>query len=75
MSTKPEGNHSLLWGEACGLSVLLLPLRFSAAGSPAGFRFLSLSGCPPTAEALLYGILQLQKKIKREKKIQIWYRK
>jgi len=22
-------------------------------------------GCPPTAEALLYGILQLQKKIRR----------
>ena len=25
-------------------------------------------GCPPTAEALLYGILQLQKKIRREAK-------
>ncbi|KAM6993062.1 NADH dehydrogenase [ubiquinone] iron-sulfur protein 7, mitochondrial [Melospiza melodia melodia] len=32
-------------------------------------------GCPPTAEALLYGILQLQRKIKREKRMQIWYRK
>lgn len=34
-----------------------------------------LLGCPPTAEALLYGTLQLQKKIKREKKMTIWYRK
>jgi len=25
-------------------------------------------GCPPTAEALVYGILQLQKKIRRENK-------
>ncbi|GFG32077.1 hypothetical protein Cfor_06852 [Coptotermes formosanus] len=34
-----------------------------------------LAGCPPTAEALLYGILQLQKKVKRMKTLQMWYRK
>ncbi|KAI6203265.1 hypothetical protein M3Y94_00536300 [Aphelenchoides besseyi] len=32
-------------------------------------------GCPPTAEALLYGVLQLQKKIKRRREAQLWYRK
>jgi len=31
-------------------------------------------GCPPTAEALLYGILQLQKKIRRERMTSFWYR-
>ncbi|KAH9506173.1 NADH dehydrogenase Fe-S protein subunit 7 ndufs7 [Dermatophagoides farinae] len=30
-------------------------------------------GCPPTAEALFYGILQLQKKIKRQSLAQMWY--
>uniref|UniRef100_A0A182XE11 Probable NADH dehydrogenase [ubiquinone] iron-sulfur protein 7, mitochondrial n=1 Tax=Anopheles quadriannulatus TaxID=34691 RepID=A0A182XE11_ANOQN len=32
-------------------------------------------GCPPTAEALIYGVLQLQKKVKRMKTVQMWYRK
>ncbi|KAI8078649.1 NADH-ubiquinone oxidoreductase [Halteromyces radiatus] len=32
-------------------------------------------GCPPTAEALLYGIFQLQKKMRRTKITQLWYRK
>ncbi|KAJ3043046.1 NADH dehydrogenase Fe-S protein subunit 7 ndufs7 [Rhizophlyctis rosea] len=32
-------------------------------------------GCPPTAEALLYGVLQLQKKIRRDRITRIWYRK
>lgn len=29
-------------------------------------------GCPPTAEGLLYGLLQLQKKIGRTKRAQLW---
>ncbi|KAI9208940.1 uncharacterized protein BJ171DRAFT_487884 [Polychytrium aggregatum] len=32
-------------------------------------------GCPPTAEALLYGVLQLQKKMRRERVTRMWYRK
>ncbi|KAJ9168243.1 hypothetical protein P3X46_019793 [Hevea brasiliensis] len=32
-------------------------------------------GCPPTAEALLYGILQLQKKINRRKDFLHWWSK
>ncbi|CAH2045975.1 unnamed protein product, partial [Iphiclides podalirius] len=31
-------------------------------------------GCPPTAEALLYAMLQLQKKVKRMRVCQEWYR-
>ncbi|KFZ58050.1 hypothetical protein N321_06703, partial [Antrostomus carolinensis] len=68
--TEPEGHPSPLWGEARSP-----PGYISAQLQPLWVSFFSLSGCPPTAEALLYGILQLQKKIKREKKIQIWYRK
>ena len=32
-------------------------------------------GCPPNAEALLYGIFQLQKKINRSRTLLSWYRK
>jgi len=32
-------------------------------------------GCPPTAEGLVYGVLQLMRKIKRERNVLSWYRK
>ncbi|KAF9905429.1 hypothetical protein EC991_001657 [Linnemannia zychae] len=32
-------------------------------------------GCPPTSEALLYGVLQLQKKMRRSRVTTMWYRK
>jgi NADH dehydrogenase (ubiquinone) Fe-S protein 7 len=32
-------------------------------------------GCPPTAEALLYGIFQLHRKMRRTKITRMWYRK
>eukprot|EP01102_Stenamoeba_stenopodia_P008177 TRINITY_DN2331_c0_g1_i1.p1 TRINITY_DN2331_c0_g1~~TRINITY_DN2331_c0_g1_i1.p1 ORF type:complete len:183 (-),score=35.27 TRINITY_DN2331_c0_g1_i1:104-652(-) len=32
-------------------------------------------GCPPTAEALVYGIIQLQKKIGRERNLTSWFKK
>ncbi|KXS22121.1 NADH-quinone oxidoreductase [Gonapodya prolifera JEL478] len=32
-------------------------------------------GCPPTAEALLYGVLQLHKKMKRTRTLEMWWRK
>lgn len=32
-------------------------------------------GCPPTAEALMYGVFQLQKKMRHTKITRMWYRK
>lgn len=32
-------------------------------------------GCPPSAEALMYGVLMLQRKAKRHNALQSWYRR
>ncbi|KAK4107664.1 NADH-ubiquinone oxidoreductase 19.3 kDa subunit, mitochondrial [Canariomyces notabilis] len=32
-------------------------------------------GCPPTAEALMYGVFQLQRKMRKTKITRMWYRK
>lgn len=32
-------------------------------------------GCPPTAEALMYGVFQLQKKMRNQQITRMWYRK
>ncbi|KAF5563402.1 NADH dehydrogenase (ubiquinone) Fe-S 7 [Fusarium phyllophilum] len=32
-------------------------------------------GCPPTAEALMYGVFQLQRKIRNQRASRMWYRK
>src|SRR5580700_998015 len=32
-------------------------------------------GCPPTAEALMYGILQLKRKMRQTKTTRMWYRR
>ncbi|KZO95545.1 NADH-quinone oxidoreductase [Calocera viscosa TUFC12733] len=32
-------------------------------------------GCPPSAEALLYGLLQLHRKMKKARKATLWYRR
>ncbi|CAN1272140.1 NADH dehydrogenase [ubiquinone] iron-sulfur protein 7, mitochondrial [Linum perenne] len=39
------------------------------------YSYSVVRGCPPTAEALLYGILQLQKKINRRKDLMHWWTK
>jgi NADH:ubiquinone oxidoreductase subunit B-like Fe-S oxidoreductase len=33
-----------------------------------------IPGCPPTAEAMLYGLLVMQKKISREQHLLSWFR-
>ncbi|KAL3309302.1 NADH dehydrogenase Fe-S protein subunit 7 ndufs7 [Cichlidogyrus casuarinus] len=52
----------------------IIPIDIYVPGMLLFFSILFL-GCPPTAEALMYAVLQLQKKIKYMRIQQEWYRK
>ncbi len=46
-------------------ATITIPIRWCAAADRVMPVDIYVPGCPPTAEALLYGILLLQKKIRR----------
>lgn len=68
-------NHFVLLPSNYNRDYRQLPLSLMDMASMMCECLLFAAGCPPTAEALLYGVLQLQKKIKRMNRAQMWYRK
>ena len=50
---------------ANGGGTITTPIRWCAAATASCPSISTFPGCPPTAEAPLYGIIQLQNKIRR----------
>lgn len=61
-------NNRWLWSEVGFLPIQCVRVLMDYLVFP-------FAGCPPSAEALLYGVLQLQKKIKRMETVQQYFRR
>jgi len=66
----PEPRYVISMGHApMAAAIITIHIRWCAAATASSDR-IYVPGCPPTAEALLYGVMLLQKKIRRTETIE-----